>query len=165
MVLPEPHVYGHDRLAGDERVAALLDVYAPFGIELGAYGLHLSGELGLGKAEVYIAQRHKVLIYVVRGGLYHLGQLGQYPLDLGGLLHYELLILVAQLHHGGGLDEKRRARAGLIVYEAGDVLAVLLLDGDDEAAVSYRHQRVLQVLRVRRGMDHVVELLAHLLVS
>ena len=145
-------------------MAPLLYRDASLAVELGAHGAHIARELRLGKAKIDLAQGHKILEYVVRGGLYHLGQLGEDPFDLGGFLHDELLVLVAELHHGGGLYEQRRAGAGLIVYEPGDVLTVLLFYGYYEAPVPYRYERILQIFRVSLRMDHVVELLPHLLV-
>ncbi len=114
-------------------------------IELGLRGVHVPGQLCLGKRQIHFAQYPYILVYLTAVGRYHGGKLGKYTLYLLLLLGYKLFILVAKLHHRGRLNKQRRPTAGLIVYQPRHILAVFLLYRDNKPAVAYGYQRFLKI--------------------
>lgn len=93
------------------------------------------------------------------------GQLQQDALDFLALLGLPLFQVVAQLHHRHGFDKQRRARAALVVHQAGHKLPVFLFDGDAVAAVAHSDNAFLQVLGKAGSMHHAVQLFTHALVG
>ena len=148
VVLADADVNRHDLVLRDEGMARLLEVRAALAAQLGAIRRHVLGELCLGKGEVDRAEDAAVLL---KDGtlLADLGrEVAQDALDLLLLGERQLLDVVVELDDGHRLDEERRARGRLVVDDAREARAVLLLDGDDVALVADRDNGVLEELLV-----------------
>lgn len=144
VVLADADVYRHDFVLRDEGMARLAKVRAALAVELRAVCLHHLREARLGEGEVEVAEDAAVLgerpaVLVDLGG-----QVAQDALDLLLLGERQLLDVVVELDDGHRLDEERRARGRLVVDDAREARAVLLLDGDDVALVAHGDDGVLE---------------------
>ena len=129
--------------------------------DLGPRGVHLVAQLAAGKDEVEVDEN--VIVPQDRlGKARRLGGEGEEDaLDLLFFLGLQLLELVVRLHDAHRLDKERRARGGNVVDKAGQVAAVVGLDGHDEAPVALRDERLLQCALVAgRGDDLLQDLSA-----
>ena len=129
-------------------MARLLEVRAALAAQLGAVRRHVLGELCLGKGEVDRAEDAAVLLKDCALLADLRREVAQDALDLLLLGERQLLDVVVELDDGHRLDEERRARGRLVVDDAREARAVLLLDGDDVALVANRDDGVLEELLI-----------------
>ena len=155
------NVDGHGLGGIEQRMAGAAEGNAAVRADLGPRGVHLVAQLAAGKDEVEVDEN--VIVPQDRlGKACRLGGEGEEDaLDLLLLLGLQLLELVVRLHDAHRLNKERRAGGGNVVDKAGQVAAVLRLDGHDEAPVALRDERLLQrALVAGRGDDLLQDLSA-----
>ena len=155
------NVDGHGLGGIEQRMAGAAEGNAAVRADLGPRGIHLVAQLAAGKDEVEVDEN----IVIPENRLGEARSLGgegkEDALDLLFFFGLQLLELVVRLHDAHRLDEKRRAGGGNVVNKAGQVAAVLRLDGHDEAPVALGDKRLLQrALVAGRGDDLLQDLSA-----
>ena len=126
-------------------MAALNYAHIAAVIQPGLNSTHILRKLRLGKCQIQLAHYPDILQYIPGIGRNKRSKLSQYALNFFLLLAHELFVFIAQLNHRRGLNKQRCAAAGLIVYQSRHVLAVFLLNGYYESAVSYGYKGFLKV--------------------
>ena len=155
-VRAERHVDGHDGVLRDERMSRPSERHALLH-ERRRGGVHLVGELGLGKNDVEAHEHVEVQRNILAVGSTVCAELGEDALDLGLFLRAELAQLVVRLHGRHRLDEERRAGTGNIVDEPRYRALVLGLDGHDIALGARGDDGFLQRLGIARRGDDLLQ--------
>jgi hypothetical protein len=114
------------------------------GGSLGAHGVHLLGQAGLGAPEVEPCKGVEGLAERVGLAADEGGQLVEDPLDLGRLRQLRLAPGIAELDRDERLDEERLAAAGRVVHDPLDAAPGIRAHGNHVAAIAQRDDRVLQ---------------------
>ena len=91
--------------------------------------------------------RTHVLRKLTQNTLYLLVLLGNIALDV-----------IVQIHHGQRLDKQRCTRAALVVYNAGEIHLVFLLDGDNVAVTTHSDDIIHKIFLIIGVVQDAVQL-------
>ena len=161
----QPQVVGYDGCRIDQRMARAQQTDAAFPVQLGRNRVHFAPQARLGEDGVQLGEQGDVVGDQRRVRRYAAGKLRQNALDFALLFGHPLLEVVANFHHGHGLDKQRGAAAGLIVHQSGHKLPAFRAHGNDIAPVAHGDDGILQIFLQAGIADISVEPLAHFVVE
>ena len=150
---------GHGGFGIQQGVAGFIQHNLPGVGETGFLGVHLSGQLCLGKTEVQRNDHLKVVHQVAGVFRHRLAEFIQNPLDLRLFLSLENTNLVIGFHHSHGFHKEGGAAGGGIVHQAGNFRFVLRLHRHHKPAVPLGNQVFLEGFLVLGGADDFIHLL------
>ena len=150
----QTHSDGHDRFLVDQRVARAHQLDGRILADFRRHAVDAQGVLCLGKDHI---QRDEHLIAVADAlteGRSLCGKLSQDPLDLLFLPDEQLAQGVVGIDRRHRLNEKRAARGGNVVDQAGNFGFVFTLDRHDITVAAQGDDGIAQVFSIRgRGND------------
>ena len=149
---------GHDVLGVDEGMAGLDEPDFP---RLGngrTAGLHLQGQLSLGKGEFQLTDTLRAVIQVIVLLLHFGRQAAENAFDFLRFANAGGLQVVVGIDDGQRFDIERRATGRRIMDNAGKGMAVFLLDGDDIAVVAHCDQGILEILLVFLVLQDIIDI-------
>ena len=157
-------VYGNHLLFVQKGMPSLSDIDKMVVVKERLRGVHVHGQLRLGKDEIQQGHDFLVVRQLQRMLSGQGAEVGQDFLDLFLFLQLQLPETVVQLHDGRRLDEIGGSGGGLVVDHAVYLRLVFRLDGNAVAVAPHGDDGVLQVGAVGAA-EHIGELGVYLVVG
>ena len=144
----------HDGLRVDEGMAGLDEADDSLLRNGRPAGLHLLGQLRLGKGEFQCGDAFRTVHEIVILTAHKSCQAAENTLDFLRLADAGSLQVVVGIDDSQGFDVQRRAAGRRVVDDARKGMAVFLLDRHDVAVVADRYQGVLEILLIFFILQH-----------